>query len=134
MYIQNIGPSFRVLGCDIALAGWSHIMSSDTKLRSYILYIRPVSILYILHIINLYCIYYIRKLNIKLGAYNSYIYNSAYTIVYNFCDYILTLHRSVKNIDKWNGWSASLFSTWCAGSSSTPYLKYIDILFHSCAN
>ena len=47
---MNIGPSFCVLGCDIALAGLGYITSSDTKLRSYILYIGPVSILYILHI------------------------------------------------------------------------------------
>ena len=48
-----MGPSFCVLGRDIALADSGYITSSDTKLRSYILYIGPVSILYIL----LYYIY-----------------------------------------------------------------------------
>ena len=35
-----------VSGCDIPLAGLGYIASLDTKLRSYILYIGPISILY----------------------------------------------------------------------------------------
>ena len=42
----NIGLLFCVLGCSIALAGSGYITSLDTKLRSYILYIGPISILY----------------------------------------------------------------------------------------
>ena len=41
-----------LLGCDIALAGSGYITSLDTKLKSYILYIGPVSILYILYRIS----------------------------------------------------------------------------------
>ena len=48
MLIDPIGPLFCVLECDIALSGY--ITSLDTKLRSYILYIGPINILYILHI------------------------------------------------------------------------------------
>ena len=44
-----VTSSVCVLGCDVALTGLGYITSSDTKLRSYILYIGPVSILYVLH-------------------------------------------------------------------------------------
>ena len=50
IYILHIGPLFCVLGCDLALAGSGYITSLDKKPRSYILYIGPVGILYILHI------------------------------------------------------------------------------------
>ena len=50
-YSMLIGSEYRtlvcVLRCDIALAGLGYITSSDTKLRSYILYIGLISILYI---------------------------------------------------------------------------------------
>ena len=36
--------------CDIALAGSLYITFTDTKRGSHVLYIGPVSILYILHI------------------------------------------------------------------------------------
>ena len=49
-YIQNIGPVVGVLGCDIALGPSGYITSLDTHHRSYIMYIRPNSILYNIHI------------------------------------------------------------------------------------
>ena len=48
--IQNIGPVVGVLGSDIALGPSGYITSLDTHHRSYILYIRPTSILYNIHI------------------------------------------------------------------------------------
>ena len=58
LYTEYIGPSFCVLRCDIALAGSGYITSLDTKLRSYILYIGPISILYNIHIYIYTCISY----------------------------------------------------------------------------
>ena len=48
-YIQNVGPLFCVLGCDIALAGPGYITSEDTKQGSYMQCIGPVSILYTIY-------------------------------------------------------------------------------------
>ena len=48
-YIQNIGPEFCVLGCDIARACEGYITSEDTKRGSYIQYIGTISILYIIY-------------------------------------------------------------------------------------
>ena len=47
--VQNIGPEFCVRGCDIARACKGYIISEDTKLRSYIMYIGPISILYTIY-------------------------------------------------------------------------------------
>ena len=57
-YILNTGRSFCVLECDIALAGSGYITSSNTKLRSYILYIGPISILYNIHTYKYYIYIY----------------------------------------------------------------------------
>ena len=50
VYSYYIGPSFCVLGCDIAIAGSGYITSSDTKHMVYIQYIGPISILHNVHI------------------------------------------------------------------------------------
>ena len=52
-YIQNIGPDFCVQGCDIAQACEGYIRSEDTKVRSYILYIGPIRILYSIMVTSL---------------------------------------------------------------------------------
>ena len=74
IYILHIGPLFCVLGCDIALAGSGYITSLDKKPRSYILYIGPVGILYILHIY--YIIIYI------------YIYDYMYYIIMHVLNFV----------------------------------------------
>ena len=48
-YIQNVGPEFCVRGCDIARACEVYITSEETKRGSYIQYIGPISILYIIY-------------------------------------------------------------------------------------
>ena len=48
-YIQNIGPEFCVQECDIVRACEGYITSEDTKLRSYIQYFGPISILYTIY-------------------------------------------------------------------------------------
>ena len=92
------GPSFCVLGFDIALADSGYITSLDTKLRSYILYIGLVSILYILHI----CICHVchpvicktcqRQENLSvLQQYNGQL-SIKYSFVYEI-QYIIHLYR-----------------------------------------
>ena len=65
--VQNIGPEFCVRGCDIARACKGYIISEDTKLRSYIMYIGPISILYTIYCMCAHGRFIIYKLTTSKG-------------------------------------------------------------------